>query len=92
MKKSYIISYDLRNSGQNYEELLKRIKSYHSWARLGGSAYIILTDKTHVEIRDYLLEVLDENDKLYVGIITVPAAWHGLGDEVSRWLQNNLTK
>ena len=88
--KTYIISYDLSQPGQNYEELLKRIKSYSQWARLGGSAYIIMTDKSHTEIRDNLLEVLDKNDKLFVGTVSAPAAWYGLGSEVSNWLIDKL--
>jgi hypothetical protein len=90
MKKTYIISYDLHQPGQNYEELLKRIKSYSGWARLGGSAYVILTDKGHAEIRDYLKAVLDKNDKIFVGKVSAPAAWFGLGTDVSNWLIDKL--
>ena len=90
MSKAYIVSYDLSNPGQRYEELLKKIKSYPKWARLGGSAYIIITNQSHVQIRDFLKKDLDSNDKLFVAVVTVPAAWVNLGDEVSQWLSNNL--
>lgn len=90
MTQTYIISYDLSNPGRNYEDLLKRIKSYHSWARLGGSAYVIKTEKTYVEIRDDLMKSLDENDKLFVGTVNAPAAWIGLAKDVSDWLRDNL--
>lgn len=88
--KTYIITYDLSQPGQNYETLLQRIKSYPQWARLGGSAYIILSDKSHIEIRKYLQEALDANDKLFVGVVSAPAAWYGLGTEVSNWLIDKL--
>ena len=88
--KTYIISYDLVSAGQNYEALLKIIRSYSSWARLGGSAYIIATDDTAVQVRDKLRKVLGRNDKLFVGVINAPAAWIGLGDGVSQWIRNNL--
>lgn len=90
MKKAYIISYDLRIPGQNYETLIARIKEYGKWARLGGSAYIIITERTAVEIRDYLIQPLDSNDKLFVGTLNAPAAWNGLPEDVSNWLRNNL--
>jgi len=90
MRRAYIISYDLRNPGQNYETLLQRIKSYSSWARLGGSAYIIISNDSAADIRNYLMAVLDNNDKIFVGVVNAPAAWRGLGDEVSQWLRNNL--
>ena len=90
MNKAYLITYDLSNPGQKYEVLLKRIKSYPTWARLGGSAYIIISNQSPVQIRDYLRSVLDWNDKIFVGAIRSPAAWYNLGDEVAQWLNNNL--
>lgn len=89
MKRVLIVSYDLVNPGQNYEALLKRIKSYPSWARLGGSAYLILTDATPAQVRDYLGSVVDQNDKLYVGASPAPSAWRGLPEDVSNWIQAN---
>jgi hypothetical protein len=89
MKKVLIISYDLKNPGRNYESLIKLIKAYPSWARLGGSAYLIYTSNTPVEVRDNLMRVLDNNDKLFVGTAPAPSAWTGMPDEVSNWLQSN---
>lgn len=87
--KAYIISYDLTNPGKNYEDLLKKIKSYH-WARLGGSAYVVVSENTAVEIRDNLKLVLDSTDKLFVGTLVAQAAWSGMPEEVSKWLINNI--
>lgn len=89
MNRALIVSYDLVNPGQNYERLLKLIKSYSSWARLGGSAYLILTETTPVQVRDHLRQALDPNDKLYVGVSPAPSAWVGMPDEVSKWIQAN---
>ncbi len=90
MSNTYIISYDLHNPGQNYETLLKRIKAYNGWAKLGGSAYVIISDDNAVTIRDNLTEILDSNDVIFVGRLNAPAAWYGMSDEVSDWLSNNL--
>ena len=87
---NYIISYDLSKPGRNYDSLIQRIKSYGSWARLGGSAYIIQSIDSAVDVRNYLTEVLDGNDSLFVGAISAPAAWSGLGEEVSNWIINTL--
>lgn len=91
MKKALIVTYDLSNPGRNYEDLLKRIKAYKYWARLGGSSYIILVDQgTNVaQHRDYLAEFLDSNDKLYVSTLGKEAAWHGLTVDVSNWIRDN---
>lgn len=87
---TYIISYDLKNPGQNYQSIVKKIHSYKVWARLGGSAYVIASNDDVVTVRDNLLKVLDNNDKLFVGVINAPAAWFGLGEDVSDWLKNKL--
>lgn len=90
--KTLIITYDLTEPGQNYEKLLKKIKSYSSWARLGGSSYLILTNSTVVQVRDDLKTVLDSGDKLFVGICPVPSAWHSLPEDVAKWILENQPK
>ena len=88
MSKTLIVSYDLVNPGQNYEKLIQKIKQY-GWARLGGSAYLIQTDATPVQVRDTLKAVLDANDKLFVGVAPPPSAWSGLPDDVANWILKN---
>lgn len=86
-----LVTYDLINPGKNYEVLLQRIKSYGVWARLGGSSYLIRTDQTPVQVRDFLSTALDGNDALFVGSAPPPSAWRGLSDEVSKWIHANQT-
>jgi len=90
--KILIVTYDLINPGQNYEKLLQKIKAYQLWARLGGSSYLIGTNETPVQVRDSLMAVLDQNDKLFVGSCPVPSAWTGLPDDVSKWILENQPK
>ncbi len=90
MTNTYIVLYDLSSPGQNYEDVHKTIKDYSGWAKLGGSAYVISTSDSAVEIRDKISESMDSNDQLFVGEVNAPAAWRGIGDEVSDWLMNNL--
>jgi len=89
MKRVLIVSYDLVDPGQNYERLIKLIKGYPSWARLGGSAYLVYTDATPVEVRDNLKQALDRNDKLYVGVSLPPSAWKGMPEDVGKWIHEN---
>lgn len=86
----YVISYDLVKPTQRYEELINAIKQYPNWACLGGSAYLIESNDSHVEIRNNLGRFVDGNDKLFVGHISAPAAWKGYGDEVSKWILSKL--
>lgn len=87
--KTLIISYDLVDPGQNYEKLIKKIKDYGSWARLGGSSYLVLTDDSVIQVRDDLGAIIDANDKLFVGTCPVPAAWQNLPEDVSKWILEN---
>jgi len=90
MKQVFIVTYDLTRPSRNYENLLRRIKSYNYWAKLAESSYLIHTESTHVQIRDYLSKALDSNDKLYVGVVNAPAAWVGLPKEVETWIHEHL--
>lgn len=84
-----IVTYDLMHPGQNYETLIKQIKTYGTWARLGFSCYLIRTDQPVEAVRDFLLKSLDKNDKIYVGVAPPPSAWYGLGEEVSKWIHTH---
>lgn len=90
----YIVTYDLRSesSSADYERLISLIKEEGSWACLGGSSYLIESDKTAKELRDKYCDILDENDMLYVGLASAPAAWHGYSKAVSEWILKKLDK
>jgi hypothetical protein len=89
MKRVLIISYDLVSPEKNYEKLLKLIKAYPSWAKLGGSSYLIYTASTPVQVRDRLKRVLNRSDKLYVGVAPAPSAWMGMPEGVSKWIREH---
>lgn len=91
MNKLLLITYDLSEPGRNYEDLLNRIKQYNAWARLGGSSYLVVTNSSPVDVRDYLMEVLDNDDQLFVSLVKAPAAWTGLSEDVSSWIKDKIT-
>ena len=88
--QTYIVTYDLAEPGQRYNKLIELIKSEYAWAKIGYSAFIVKSNASHTELRDRYKQVLDSNDKLFVSAVSAPAAWYGLSDEVSKWLNNNL--
>lgn len=90
MKNILIITYDLSAPDRNYEGILKKIKSYGTWAKISESSYLIKTDKTPESVRDQLLKTIDEDDKLFVGTLVAPAAWYGLSEAVSNWILKHL--
>ena len=89
MSKTLIVFFELTDAGKNSEALIKEIKEYPGWARLGGSAYLIMTDEEPVKVRDDLKKVLDNNDRIFVGVAPPPSAWKGLPENVSKWILEN---
>jgi hypothetical protein len=86
--KVLVVSYDLKRPGQNYEKLIALMKIY-PWARLGGSAYLILTAQDPAQVRDYLTQALDSGDQIYIGVAPAPSAWWNLPEDVSKWILAN---
>lgn len=72
----FLINYDLCSPGQNYTDLVNAIQSYGSWARISGSCWVIQTNKTAVEIRNHLMEFIDQNDSLFVCDFNKWASWN----------------
>ena len=84
----YIISYDLIKE-RDYETLYEAIKSYGNWAHITESTWAIITDKSAKEVRDHLVESIDEDDKLIVVESGGEAAWRNASCN-NEWLKKNL--
>lgn len=89
MTQMVVVIFELAQPGQSSEKLTRLIKEQASWARISNNAYLLLTEKTPVNIRDALLSGLSIGDKIYVGMSPAPSAWYGLPEEVSKWVIAN---
>lgn len=87
----YQIDYDLRKQ-RNYDALYERLKSYPQWCRVLESTWVISTNQSAAQVRDYLKAVMDADDGLLVTRLQGEAAWYGLSDEVSTYLKNMLER
>lgn len=84
-----LVTYDLMKPGQDYTELLKKIKGFGSWAKLSESSYAVETDWTPKSVYDLLTPHLDANDHLLV--ITLNRPYFGRASkEVIDWLDARL--
>ena len=86
---SKIVEYDLRQPDRNYDALYNAIKGYGTWAHVTESTWFIKTDETCVQVRDKLMELMDNNDRLFVGELSGTAAWHNTICE-GQFLKDNL--
>lgn len=84
-----IVTYELMEPSGNREDIIKAIKECGSWARLGADAYLMSTTDTPEQLRDKLTVALRPGDKLYVGTARAPAAWRGMSEAVTNWIQAN---
>lgn len=84
--KAYLIIFE----GQDYIEIIKRIKNTGYWAKIADNSFIVLSDSSSSDIRTNLYQNIRVN-KIYVVNIT-NCGWssYGLSKEVTDWLKSNL--
>lgn len=83
------ICYDLNSPGQDYKDLIDKIKSLGMWWHYLDSTWMVNTSRTPVEVRNLLMPFLDSNDELLV--FKVGSLWTGYGfdQKAYEWLQMN---
>jgi len=81
--ESYIITYDLKYSSNNYDDLIDKIKNYPKWAHVNESVWIVKSNTSTEDIRNNLTTVINSNDSLFVGALTGEAAWRNVIDSNS---------
>lgn len=86
----YIVGYDLRRPGQDYDKLFAAIKAYGTYWHCLDSTWIIRTSLTAQQVRNDLMRYIDQNDKMLVAELTGQAAWTGFTANDAQWMQNVL--
>lgn len=87
---TFLVTYDLIAPTKDYSQLYKALKSYNNWAKITESCWCVISSNNSSQIRDFLQNYIDSNDKLFVCKLQGEAAWCNLSTDVSKWLQNNL--
>lgn len=88
---TYIVAYDLRTPGRNYQELYAALKSFESWGKITESVWAVISQNESAEIRDFLLKFMDANDRLLVVNTGDNAAWHNTLAK-NEWVKENILK
>lgn len=85
----YTISYDLSNPGRDYVSLSNAIESYGYWWHQTGSVWIISANNTNTsEIRNFLSQFIDQNDRLFVARLSGEWAASGFTQEEYNWIKS----
>lgn len=74
---SYIISYDLRNH-RDYSGLIDWIKTYGTYTKVLESLWVVYTNQSAKEIRDFLLSKIDDDDGIFILRSWKEAAWNNV--------------
>lgn len=86
---TYVITYDMRKPGRNYESLYEAIKAYGTWAHVLESAWAIVTSQSAAAVRDNLRRHMDDNDGIFVVKSGTEAAWANVLCK-NEWLKEQL--
>jgi len=89
--KIHLVTYDLYRPGQNYASLFEALESYAGGKAL-LSTWVIATDQSAGQVFDHLAKHIDSTDKLLIVTLNGQAAWYGLSDAWTAWLQTQLAQ
>jgi hypothetical protein len=84
----YVISYDLRSSGQDYSGFYDAVEKCGKCIKPLESFFLVNSSKSASQIRDTLKEVVDRNDRIIVLKLSGEAAWAGYPDKDGLIIKN----
>lgn len=85
-----MISYDLNQPGQKYDEVHTAIQSLGAWCKYLESAYLVKTSSTIQEAQDLISKHLDPSDKMIICTVTGEIlGW--LSEEQWEWIKTNIS-
>lgn len=83
----YLISYDLKVPGRNYEGVISALKSAPAWWHYLESTWIIRTELTIAAWNDKLISQMDKNDSLLIIDVTGKPRNGWLSKKAWEWLR-----
>lgn len=85
-----MVDYDLMYPGQKYGRIIAYLNGHASKSNPLKSTWLIHTNKTATQVRNDLLGIIDNNDKLLVTDVSHDEmAWYGLPNSDSQWILNS---
>lgn len=90
-KHCYIILYELKTPMKDYTSLYNAIKSYEHWGKITSTSWAVVSELSHIAIRDNLSQFIGKEDRLMVIQSGLHAAWTN-AMAPNDWLKQNLIK
>lgn len=85
--KCYIICFEV--SEERYQAFLEKIKTYPKWAIITRTTCAIMCNNQTTEVRNNLMALLDDADRLFVMPSSHVASWKNSMCK-NEWLKENL--
>lgn len=85
----YLITYDLRKPGQNYDDLYTAIKSVGEWIHPLESTWLVNSQLDAKQIHEFICQYIDRNDNVLVIRVTRDY-WGWLPKSCWEWLDARL--
>lgn len=88
-----IISYDLKNPGQNYNKVITAIQGLGSWAKVQYSLWYVKSSYGAQQAAEIVRLAQDANDNLIVIDATNNvASWYNIDPQVAEYMKQNWNK
>lgn len=85
----YCVSYDLKKSGQNYQELYKQLEASDGYWHYLDSTWLVYTSESADQLSARLCEAIDQNDRLLVIKVVQPSqGW--LPEDAWDWITKHV--
>jgi hypothetical protein len=85
----YVISYDLHQSGRDYERVRRGIEALSDYVKILESVWLVSHAYSAVQIRDHMRAFMDDNDSVMVLEIGVNWATWGCSPAANAWLSKH---
>ena len=86
----YIVAFQT-NSEQSLNKVKEALKSYGSYCPINDSCWAVKTEKKTTQVRDNLMKILENGERVFVIRSGTEAAWfNSYGPKNDEWLKANL--
>jgi hypothetical protein len=86
----YIITFDVADASKQHL-LESRLMEYETYCPIHKNCWALLTEKTAVQVRDHLMEIISSPDKIFIIKSGLEAAWNDTyGPDNTTWLKDKL--
>lgn len=87
---AYIVTFEV-NDLTRLASVKEKLKAWGGYCPIHNNAWAISTEKTAIEIREFLTPVLDSSDRIFVIRSGTEAAWrNSYGNQYNEWLKKYL--